>query len=101
MAASGGPTDLPLVAHRWATSGLSSGKLGFTVEKVYINFSINFQPYVTKKSCLKPNYLYCWKPTGNLVLIVLVRHDYFFLFTFNVENKSASIFSAKSPVFLV
>ena len=36
-------------------------KHGFTVENVYINFTINFQPYISMISCLKHNYFYCWK----------------------------------------
>ena len=35
---------------------LSEIKLGFTVEKVYINFEINFESYITKISSINNNY---------------------------------------------
>ena len=42
-------------------------------------FRINFQHCITKISCLKHNYFLCWKSTQDLVLIILVKHDYLFM----------------------
>ena len=61
-------------------------KIGFTLEKVYINFRINFKPYITKISNLKHNYLLMLKSEQDLVLIILAKHDYFFLLETNLDS---------------